>query len=301
MTYELNREHYVYILECSDQTFYTGYTNDIYKRLESHNEGRGAKYTRSRRPCSLVYYEKFDNKIIAQKREYFIKHRLSRSDKEKLIKHGRPVTYLSVDANQELRQYLQIKGRKILPFRTVGITDKRISNHPDIFMCKMAADQGEIIYADEDILGVSYPDDIKFNAACTGKFFLHNLEFTSRKLLRYAKEKNLILINVKQGYTKCSTVVIDEDSIITYDRGIYSSALRYGMNVLLISAAGIKLPGYDTGFIGGTSGRVGNEIIFNGDLSKHPDYEKILKFIKSRNLTCKFFKGYPLYDIGSII
>lgn len=297
----MNEFYYIYILECADHTFYTGYTNDIYKRLKTHNEGRGAKYTRSRRPCVLVYYEKFDNKITAQKREYYIKSRLNHKDKETLVKFGRPVTYLSIDANQNLREYLQIIGREVIQFRTEGITDSRISNHPDIFMCKMVPDHGDIIFAGDDLPGEKYPDDIKFNAACTGKYFIHNLKFTSKKLLKYAIENDLILVNVKQGYAKCSTVVIDEESIITYDKGIYDSATKHGINALLISDGGVDLPGYNKGFIGGASGRVGDEIIFNGDISKHPDYIRIEKFIKSRNLKCKFFSGYNLCDIGSII
>lgn len=301
MNKDLVKNYYVYILECSDGTYYTGYTNDLANRLSVHNGGRGAKYTRSRLPCHLVYYESFENKITAQKREYHIKNTLSHKDKEMLISRGRPSTYLSVDAGSELREYLEVIGREVIPFRTDGITDKRISNHPDIFMCKMAADSGQIIHADDDPPNFNYPEDIKYNAACTGKYFLHNLKYTSRKLLQSAIDGDLTLIDVKQGYTKCSTVVLDEDSIITYDHGIYNSAKKFGMNVLLISEGGIELPGYDTGFIGGTSGRIGKEIIFNGDLSRHVDYERIDEFIRSRNLVCRFFKNYDLRDIGSII
>ncbi len=63
----------------------------------------------------------------------------------------------------------------------------------------------------------------------------------------------------------------------------------------------MELPGYDTGFIGGTSGRVGDEIIFNGDLSAHPDCQAIRQFIEERGLKVRYFSGYPLRDIGSII
>ena len=77
-------ENYVYILRCSDGTLYTGWTNDLEKRLLAHNEGKGAKYTRARRPCELMYYEEFESKSEALKREAAIK-RLSRSDKLKLI------------------------------------------------------------------------------------------------------------------------------------------------------------------------------------------------------------------------
>jgi len=79
-------KYYIYILLCSDNTYYTGFTTDVEKRLSEHNSGKGAKYTRGRIPCKLVYTESFEDKSSALKREWEIKHRLSREDKEKLIK-----------------------------------------------------------------------------------------------------------------------------------------------------------------------------------------------------------------------
>ena len=77
---------YTYILKCSDGTYYTGWTNDLDKRLKAHNGGKiGAKYTRNRRPVTLVYYEEFQGKQEAMKREYAIKQ-LTRKEKENLIK-----------------------------------------------------------------------------------------------------------------------------------------------------------------------------------------------------------------------
>ena len=77
---------YTYILECSDGSLYTGYTNDLERRVRVHNMGKGAKYTRARLPCRLVYYETFTSKSEAMKREYFIKHRMTRKDKLDLIR-----------------------------------------------------------------------------------------------------------------------------------------------------------------------------------------------------------------------
>ncbi|MCP4569943.1 MAG: GIY-YIG nuclease family protein [FCB group bacterium] len=74
----------VYILECSDGTFYTGVTNNIHHRLACHNEGNGAKYTRSRRPCTLIYFEEYPTESKARKREYAIK-KLKRFQKEILV------------------------------------------------------------------------------------------------------------------------------------------------------------------------------------------------------------------------
>lgn len=75
---------YVYILECSDKTLYTGWTNNIDNRLKTHLSGKGAKYTRGRLPVKIVYCERLDNKSDALKREHRIK-RLTREDKIKLI------------------------------------------------------------------------------------------------------------------------------------------------------------------------------------------------------------------------
>ena len=76
--------NYTYILKCSDGTYYTGWTNNLEKRVSDHNLGRGAKYTKARRPVELIYYEEFITKEEAMKREYAIKH-LTRQKKEQLI------------------------------------------------------------------------------------------------------------------------------------------------------------------------------------------------------------------------
>ena len=76
--------NYTYIVRCSDDTLYTGWTTDLNRRIRMHNEKKGAKYTKNRVPVSLVYYETFETKQEAQKREYAIKQ-LSRNQKLKLI------------------------------------------------------------------------------------------------------------------------------------------------------------------------------------------------------------------------
>ena len=80
----MSQENFTYIVKCSDGSLYTGWTNDLDKRLKAHNSGRGAKYTKTRRPVELVYYEKFLTKQEAMSREVRIKQ-LSRSQKLELI------------------------------------------------------------------------------------------------------------------------------------------------------------------------------------------------------------------------
>ncbi|ELZ31019.1 endonuclease containing a uri domain [Halogeometricum pallidum JCM 14848] len=77
-------EHYVYVLRCSDDSLYTGYTTDVARRVEEHDAGEGAKYTRGRTPVELVHTESYESKSTAMSREYEIKQ-LSRSQKERLV------------------------------------------------------------------------------------------------------------------------------------------------------------------------------------------------------------------------
>lgn len=78
-------KHYAYMLRCNDNSIYSGYTNDLEKRLEVHNSGKGAKYTRARLPVKLEYFEEFDDKKEALKREREFK-KYSHSEKENMIK-----------------------------------------------------------------------------------------------------------------------------------------------------------------------------------------------------------------------
>ena len=95
--------NYTYIVKCSDETLYTGWTNNLEKRLRAHNSGKGAKYTKNRRPVELVYFEEYDTKQEAMKREYAIKQ-LPREKKLALI----PVSYTHLDVykRQVSQRYL---------------------------------------------------------------------------------------------------------------------------------------------------------------------------------------------------
>lgn len=84
--------NYTYIVRCADGSFYTGWTTDISRRIQAHNSGKGAKYTRSRRPVKLFYYETFATKEEAMRREAAIK-KLDHRQKEKLA-DGRRVSPL---------------------------------------------------------------------------------------------------------------------------------------------------------------------------------------------------------------
>ena len=78
--------YYNYLVRCADGSLYCGWTNHLEQRIQAHNEGRGAKYTKSRRPVSLVYYEEFATRREAMQRESAIK-KLTRKEKLQLVEH----------------------------------------------------------------------------------------------------------------------------------------------------------------------------------------------------------------------
>jgi putative endonuclease len=84
MTTTRSPVHYVYVLECSDGSFYTGYTTDVERRVTEHDAGDGAKYTRGRTPVELVHVEQYDSKSAAMSREYELKQ-FTRTQKERVV------------------------------------------------------------------------------------------------------------------------------------------------------------------------------------------------------------------------
>lgn len=228
------------------------------------------------------------------------------------------IILLSEDANQILKEYLILQGHKIIEIKKTAVVYDAVGSHVDIYVCKIGKEiiielnQFEFIKNPLDLnsiqykvgkntIGFKYPDNIRFNALCTDKYLIHNLKYTDPVILDTAKNLGLIPINVSQGYTKCNITKVDNNSLITSDVGVAKNLENCDLDILVISQGHVLLSGFEYGFLGGASGKVENKIIFNGNLSAHPDFEKIVRFIQSKNLQAVYFKEYPLTDIGSII
>lgn len=215
--------------------------------------------------------------------------------------------YLSENACPPLLEYLSGRHYEINLITTdpsnKAITYPAVCTHADIFFCRMGAgENAEVFRGNPRELGYRYPHNVKFNGVYLDRYFIHNLKHTSPALLESARAKGLKWIHVAQGYTKCNMVVVDGHSVITADQGILRTLRRYpDINILPVRQGYVKLSGFEYGFLGGASGRVGNEIIFNGNLSCHPDFEKIRDFIENCGLSIQYFPEYELEDIGSII
>ena len=199
--------------------------------------------------------------------------------------------------------YFYEQGFKPVVMQRDKSVDGIVNSHPDMFMCKMGiGSNSPLIKANKSLIGRKYPDNIPYNGVCLDKYFIHNLKYTAPEVLKKAKSMGKTLIHVNQGYTKCNIVVVDGSSIITSDEGIVKTLINYPqIDVLQISPGHVCLPGYDTGFLGGASGRINDIVVFCGDLSAHPDYYAIVKFISQRGIRVKFFDNFPLLDVGSFI
>ncbi len=225
---------------------------------------------------------------------------------------------LSENANRILKDFLMRKGYGLVEIRRTGKVYDAVSSHGDIYLCKIRNElvaapvqlpfllEGLLLSRTEFTRGASdpgyrYPANVRYNAAQIGGYLVHNTKHTDPVILSRAKDLDLKLIHVKQGYTKCNLVVVDENSAITSDAGLASALTKHGIDILLISQGHVRLSGFPYGFLGGASGRVDGEIIFNGNLSAHPDQEEIKEFISRKGLMTVWFEEYPLEDIGSIL
>ena len=147
-----------------------------------------------------------------------------------------------------------------------------------------------------------YPNNIAYNAVILGNKIIHNFDYTDKKLLQYIEENNFEKIKVKQGYCKCCTCIVDENSIITSDKGIYNEAIKHNIDCLLIEIGHINLFELNYGFIGGCSGLISNDTLaFFGDISKHPNFSEIESFVKNKNINILSLSDENLLDLGSLI
>ncbi len=147
-----------------------------------------------------------------------------------------------------------------------------------------------------------YPKDIPLNVAFTGKHIICNSTYTAKEIIDFANSNNIEIINTKQGYSKCNLCIVNENAVITEDKGLACLLKNYQFDVLLISSGDICLSDSHYGFLGGASCKVSpDKMYFSGDLSKHRDYESIINFLKLYNVKAIYNKSRRLTDFGGII
>jgi len=158
------------------------------------------------------------------------------------------------------------------------------------------------IYAAQNRQGSVYPADISLNACRVGDILFCREADTDPAILHHAKKEKLRIIDVKQGYARCSVCILDERHVITADPAIADAAKKQGIEVLCIHPGFFELPGYDYGFIGGSCFKSDRHTItFTGALSGHEDENRIYDFIKHSGYNVDILTDDVCVDIGSVI
>ena len=216
---------------------------------------------------------------------------------------------IPLEAKSRLNKY-----GKVLFFESTGATYKVISGHPDIFCCTT---KNELVVAPnmpakilqklnsykisllngKNNVGDKYPQSAHYNALVTDKYLIHNLKHTDPVLLESCL--HLVRLDVKQAYTQCNVLALNNDTFIASDRGIEKTLQQKGLEVLFVNPKGILLPGVEHGFFGGCCGIFENKIFFIGSLNHFPDGEKVRQFLPDYEII-ELYDG-PLFDGGSLI
>ncbi|MBC7087676.1 MAG: hypothetical protein H5T96_04190 [Tissierellales bacterium] len=150
-------------------------------------------------------------------------------------------------------------------------------------------------------LSNKYPNDICYNCLNLGDYFIHNIKYTDNNILDYYSYKGIKGINVKQGYTKCSVLIVDDNHFVTSDKFISKQLKNIGKEVLLINQGFIELKGMNYGMIGGCGGNYSpKDIILTGRLFNHPDCQRIITFIENAGVNIHYLSDDPIEDVGSI-
>ena len=182
---------------------------------------------------------------------------------------------------------IDLGGRKI-------IVDKKQINLGKV----LTENEFDVHFTELEIKG-EYPKDIALNFTILGNDIYGKIDCADDALLKLSS--NLNKVNVKQGYCKCSCLVVGENAVITDDESIYKVLLKNGVDTLLVSKGDIALSGHEYGFIGGASGKISeSEVLFFGDITKHCDYKKMACFIEKHGCKIKSL-DFPLTDFGGII
>jgi hypothetical protein len=182
--------------------------------------------------------------------------------------------------------------------------DNRVIIAPNVFqqLAPVFDKKGFAVTKGATWLVRNYPGNIAYNILRMGDLAFHNAKYTDAEIVKELEKGNVKLINVNQGYTKCSTCIVDSRTLITSDLKLARTAEAFGIESLLIKPGGIELRGLNYGFIGGASGLLSKKhLAFTGSLSCLEDGERIIEFLELKGFEITFLeKGKPV-DYGSII
>lgn len=179
---------------------------------------------------------------------------------------------------------------------------KLLITNDNINKIKYLNDIGFDVNVINNSLECDYPKDVYLNAARIDNNLICNKKFIAQEILEYCENNNINIIDVKQGYSKCSICIVDNNAIITEDESIYKQCKLNDIDCLLIKKGFVKLQGYEYGFIGGCCAKISKtELAFFGDIKLHPDYNNIKTFLLNYGVYDISLSNSYLIDIGGAI
>jgi hypothetical protein len=223
--------------------------------------------------------------------------------------------------NKEIEKYFKDLGYIVNKVKKHAEVYNEISSHTDIFAVKIGdtvVSSGNVfkLNLDEkynwifgDNVDKTYPETAKYNVCIIDNYAIHNFKITDKIVLEVLNLQKYNLINVKQGYSRCSIIPLKGKSAVTSDKGIYNILIKNGFDVLYLdpSELDIKLYSKDfeyssmSGFIGGCSCVLNDTVIFFGDITRFKCKDKLIDFIKAKGYNIKDFKNMDVIDYGSCI
>lgn len=161
---------------------------------------------------------------------------------------------------------------------------------------------GMTVITAEKRAGEAYPADCLLNCVLTDDIIICNRTITDRKILDFAEQNRLKILEVKQGYCKCSVLTVEKNAFITDDAGIYKALKAERFDCLLVEKGSVALEGFNYGFIGGCCGKISKNVIaFCGDIKKHKNYNDIKSFLSNYGIEALSLSNGALTDAGSLI
>ena len=223
-------------------------------------------------------------------------------------------------STQVANEFAKKTGIEVLALKEYRRLDTPVSSHADMLICKientvfcyedyylenreifdLAESFGYRIIKCAPPVSNKYPYDIGLNALIIGKRVFGRVDCLCAELKKIAIERGYTLINVKQGYTACSTLALDEGHIVTGDISIKNAAEKEGISVTFIEEKSIKLNGYGYGFIGGATAVAGNKIYAFGEAENLSSYEKIKACADALDMELISIMSGDVVDFGGV-
>ena len=239
------------------------------------------------------------------------------------ILNKKPLALIGENPNEYIKNSFIENGFEVITLPADSRLSKPVSSHADMLIflldntvfCNKAYyksnkalfdlihDYGYEINVSEFLVAADYPNDIALNQAVIGKSILGRADSVAKSITDYSDIHGYIYRNIKQGYAKCSTLVLNENAIISADKSVISAARALNVDALQIynGASEIELFGYDYGFIGGASAVYNNTVFFFGDITLHSQGAEITEFCKKHGFSTLSLGNKRLCDIGGAI